>query len=262
MILPEDGTRVDRVVNWRPARLIKDGKQPAEKMQMIVERARACTDAGTPPCVPVEIRIDLATLQAAQRRDPAKAPRRRLDGAELARAINDFHWKLLDEERRRFFADEPAICDGLARAMCFRLGEKVLDEAALRARPNVLLLRVGRFGQFESKSLDLVREGWNAQAKPARSMKAGNTRNLVLTASGAPLVPMGWLLLCPTELQPAPGDPVPLRSAAPAGVAATPRRALYQDKPVEVLRIDDRMAQARFADGDIEWVPEHEIERS
>lgn len=267
-LLPENGTRIDRVVNWRPARLIKGGQQPAEKMQMIFERALAMTDGGAVPRLELEIRVDVASLREVQRRDARKAPQRALDATELARAINEFHWKLFDDERERFFADEPDIRERLAAALRLRAGGRELDERTIRARGDVLLLRVGRFGQFESKSLDGAREGWNAQAKPPRGMKVGNTRNLVRTAAGEPLVPLGWLLLCPPDFEP----PLPQRRPAaqvPAssrrGTPSVPppppaRKAFLDGEPVEVVQRRGNEVLVRSPGGDTEWVDHGELE--
>jgi hypothetical protein len=118
----------------------------------------------------------------------------------------------------------------------------VLDERGLRARPDMILLRVGRFGQFESKSLAGVREGWNPQAKPPRAMTVGNTRNLVRTADHAPLVPFGWLLL------------------APPGTRSAAGRWRLDGEEVEELSRDADGVTVRFANGDIDTVPPDELE--
>jgi CRISPR-associated protein Csm5 len=188
-------------------------------MQMIFERVLCWADGGALLWPTLEIRIEEGTLAEACRRDPdrRKTPSFALRAASLWKAVNDFHWKLLDEERRRFFEGEGDILENLTRAFTLRLVDGTpLPEAELRARPDVLLLRLGRFGQFESKSLEGVREGWNAQAKPPRGMREGNTRNLAKLGEAGPLLPFGWLLLLPEELAE--------KLAAPPAPAPRPRR--------------------------------------
>jgi CRISPR-associated protein Csm5 len=192
--ISEQGTQVDHVVNWRPRRLMRDAAGNAEKIQMIYERLRARVDS-VPLSLPLEIRIDPARLAAARRLDADKAPRLDLRPDELREAINRFHWRLFDEERERFFADEPATLKMLERMFHLKAADgKVANDQSLRRSATVLLLRIGRFGQFESKSIADFREGWNAQAKPPRGMTQGNTRNVVRVGQDQTPVPMGWLL--------------------------------------------------------------------
>jgi CRISPR-associated protein Csm5 len=202
LALPDGATRVDCVVNWRPRRAGDEGSGRSE-IPMHYERTLARID-GERPRWEVRIRLDFARMAEARRRNAAKAPRVGLTPADLRRAVNDFHWKIWDDERAGFFADEPATVARLADS--FRIpapGGVALDEAAVRASPHFLLLRIGRFGQFESKSLETFREGWNAQGRPPRAMARGSTRNVIRLparhrAGAAPLpeglAPMGWLL--------------------------------------------------------------------
>jgi CRISPR-associated protein Csm5 len=201
--------------------------QPAEKMQMIFERVLCWADGAALPWPTLEIRIEERGLAEACRRDPngRKTPSFALRADPLWKAVNDFHWKLLDEERRRFFEGEGDILQDLAHAFTLRLLDgTLLREGELRARPDVLLLRLGRFGQFESKSLEDVREGWNARAKPPRGMREGNTRNLAKLGEAGPLLPFGWLLLLPEELAEKLAAP-PAPAARAAAAANAPRTA-------------------------------------
>ena len=269
IVLPAGSTRVDRVINWRPSRLRRGEAQPAEKMQMIVERIRAATDGAAVP-MPVTLGIATGRLAAGRDRDRtgAKTPRRPIESGELLVATNAFHWTLFDEERERFYADEPAIGAALDAAFRVRAPDgTLLDEKAIRARTDMILLRVGRFCQFESKSLAGVRERWNPQAKPPRSMTVGNTRNLVKTAAHAPLVPFGWLLLAPpgTESVAQPAT-VTARPAGPSGRSAPKppaggRRWRLDGEEVTEISRDADGVTVEFANGDLDTVSPDELER-
>ncbi|MCL6609361.1 MAG: type III-A CRISPR-associated RAMP protein Csm5 [Geminicoccaceae bacterium] len=262
--LPERSTRVDQVINWRPARLIRNGQQPAEKMQMIFEVTN-CAALGNPLPLPCEIRIEAGALREARSRDreQRKTPGFKLDAQELARAVVAFHWKLWDHELGRFFAGETSIEKTLKSLVRVKAPDgTLLGPEALRGRSDVLLLRLGRFGQFESKSLEGVREGWNAQAKPPHPMKEGNTRNLVRPGGTAPLLPLGWLLLLPEgfELQRAPAAAT-AASAGPRAAAPGPaRRAFYAGEEVRVRKRERGEVLIEFPGGDTEWVDESELE--
>ena len=266
--LPPDSTRIDRVVNWRPTRLMKQKSQPAEKMQMIFERTLAWADGTALPWPTLQIHIEAGALAAAQQRDRLrlKTPRFQLGAVQLWKAVNQFHWQIFDYERQRFFNGEQAILRNLTHAFTLRLADgTVLREGELRKRPDVLLLRIGRFGQFESKSLEGVREGWNAQAKPPHPMSEGNTRNLARLGAAGPLVPFGWLLLVPEELAAKLAAPPPAEAgAAPGGgpqpTAAPARRAFYEGEEVRVLRRGRGEVLIEFEGGDTEWVDESRIE--
>ncbi|MCS6879259.1 MAG: type III-A CRISPR-associated RAMP protein Csm5, partial [Geminicoccaceae bacterium] len=256
ILLPEAATRVDRVVNWRPTRLIRGGKQPAEKMQMIFEVTGSAALGQRLP-LPCEIRIEAGLLRAVQKLDRSgrKTPSFALDATALARAVNAFHWKLWDDELERFYRGEPMEKALRALVRVQTPEGTTLGPDALRQREDVLLLRVGRFGQFESKSLEGVREGWNAQAKPARPMQQGNTRNLVKAADTTPLLPLGWLLLLPEGFEPvvAPA-PVSDRRGPPPPDRA--RRAFYGGEEVKVVRRQPGEILIEFEGGDTEWVDE------
>ena len=262
--LPERSTRVDQVINWRPARLIRNGRQPAEKMQMIFEVTN-CVALGKPLPLACEIRIEAGALREARSRDREgrKTPRFPLDAQGLARAVNEFHWKLWDYELTRFFAGETAIektLQGLVRVKA--PDGTLLGPEALRERSDVLLLRLGRFGQFESKSLDGVREGWNAQAEPPQPMKEGNTRNLVKAGGTAPLLPLGWLLLLPEgfELQRAPAAATAASARSRPAAPEPARRAFYAGEEVRVRERDRGEVLIEFPGGDTEWVEESALD--
>jgi CRISPR-associated protein Csm5 len=264
LLLPADSTRIDRVVNWRPARLIRNGRQPAEKMQMIFEVTNSAA-LGNPLPLACEIRIEAGALREARRRnrEGRKTPRFPLDAEKLARAVNAFHWKLWDYELTRFFAGETAIEKTLQSLVRVKAPDgTLLGPEALRERTDVLLLRLGRFGQFESKSLEGVREGWNAQARPPHPMKEGNTRNLVKPAETAPLLPLGWLLLLPEgfELQRAPAAATAASTGPRAAAPGPARRAFYAGEEVRVRKRERGEVLIEFPGGDTEWVEESALD--
>ncbi len=265
LLLPGSSTRVDQVINWRPPRLTKDGRQPAEKMQMIFEVTGSAALGARLP-LPCAIRIEAGLLREVQKLDRSgrKTPSFALDARALARAVNAFHWKLWEYELERFYAGEAGIEPALRKLIRVK-GPDGTEQgpAELRTRDDVLLLRVGRFGQFESKSLEGVREGWNAQAKPPRPMAEGNTRNLVKPGGTAPLLPLGWLLLLPEGFEPviAPAAAAAARQGpAPRTAAAAARRAFFQGEEVKIVRRQPGEVLVEFSGGDTEWVAESELE--
>jgi CRISPR-associated protein Csm5 len=191
-VLPQGATRIDRVVNWSP----KGGD--SEKIQMHVERLVARCDGQGAPRFSFEIRIDAGRLREARRRDGDRVPRFDLDPGALTRAVNAFHRGRLTAERDRFFSDTARYLDSLFRVALPGGGEVGID--GLAGREDFLLLRVGRFGQFESKSVDGLRRGWNPQAR--KWMEEGGTRNVVplrFAARDGGIVerrfPLGWVLV-------------------------------------------------------------------
>ena len=203
--LPQGATRIDRVINWRPPRPGRPERQPAQGMQMHFERLLSSVD-GTKnrPDFQVEISIDEAMLAEARTREPRKAPKVPLTAAGLWNAANDFSWRRWQEEIEHFFANEPGTRKLLERTITFKVGGQPRQASELRQ--NLLLLRLGRFTQFESKSVDDLREGWNPQAR--KPMTHGSTRNVIFmpikpNEPDKPLknnetempVPFGWLLL-------------------------------------------------------------------
>jgi CRISPR-associated protein Csm5 len=259
---PSNATRIDRVVNWRPARPGPNGRQPAEKMQMIFERLRAAVDQDGAPIGETVLTVAAAKRTRAAQLARAKAPSLALDAAELCRCVNAFHWRLLEDEEQRFYADEPKTRAALNAAFRVRLPDgTVLDRRALRDRHDVMLLRIGRFGQFESKSIHCFRAGWNAQAKPPHKMTEGNTRNLAKLADDRPLVPFGWLLLAPPGTRPEPrasrGVTTAARGATPAPARAP--RYFLGDEQVQVLSRDGDKWMVLLPNGDKEPVDPSEL---
>ena len=193
-MLPEDATRVDRVINWRP-----DGRETARKIQIHCERLLASADAPAKR-FELSIRIDAGRLAETRKRDPRKAPR--FDGLapeQLVTAVNRFYWGRWQWEIGKFF---PEWRQDLARLFRIKAGGTILGPAELADHERIVLLRVGRFTQFESKSVEGIRRGVIRLPKGGTKRAAeGSTRNVVFlpprgrSGQATIPVPMGWMLV-------------------------------------------------------------------
>lgn len=186
-----DSALPDVVLLIDKAEVIKSGGVPASssrfgRIQMHYERTRARSDAPNDPTA-----FDLAlTIDS----------RSRFGRRELFQLTSQFHWSVWLGERERFFRDVPKTCaamDRLLKQVPLR-GGTTAAEAGLKGAPNYLLLRLGRFGHFESKSLDGVRRGQFPQARdPGRRVRQadewGSTRTVTRLDDGTP-IPFGWVL--------------------------------------------------------------------
>lgn len=194
-------TRIDRIVNWRPKTRQSEG---AEKIQLHVERLLSSAD-GVIRASRFAAVIGSASRQARQRAlDDRRAPRLDLTADEIWKASRAFHWQLFDRERERFWNDYPEVRDRLNDVFRFPFGGKDRDEASWRAIPNVALVRIGRFGHFESKSLEGYRSQVRPQDKSRRPVSEGATRMLVeCTRNNRDArVPLGWMLLMRLKASP------------------------------------------------------------
>lgn len=197
-VLPAGATRIDRVVNWHP----QGGS--SDRIQIHVERLVARCDGQGPPRFSFEIRIDAGRLAEARRRDGDRVPGfERLTPDVLEKSVKDFYWQRLDWELKTFFSDGGESQNVLN---WFDYMWKKSDGTAgrlthrhMRGVRRCLLLRLGRFGQFESKSVDGLRSGViRLPDNRSRRAPAGSTRNLVeieWKSGGTVLAPMGWVLV-------------------------------------------------------------------
>ena len=121
--------------------------------------------------------------------------------ADIVEACNRFYSDRLVDEDKRFF-NEAKLMRSLVLKPFLAPGENGRMKFIRPRAPN-LLLRLGRFNQFESKSVDGFREGWNVRAR--QPIKVGSTRNLVpiTVKSGGQhkriKIPFGWVLLSPAR---------------------------------------------------------------
>ncbi|MFN3448275.1 MAG: RAMP superfamily CRISPR-associated protein [Roseococcus sp.] len=185
--LPEGATLIDRVE-------VMDSKNPrAGKMQMHYERTHALVEREDAPVFTVALDFD-ARAGAPETMSRSEA---RFDPPLLLSRCRAFHDTLFDAETQRFF-------DGASRQLLLRkLREHRSPDGRLPLTnnawdPDFLFLRLGRFGHFESKSLEGVRRGHFPQARnPADKIRKPNawglTRTVTRDANKNP-IPFGWVI--------------------------------------------------------------------
>lgn len=121
------------------------------------------------------------------------------DGAKLLKLTSGFHWEIWRKERQYFFADATGTQQAMDRLLkTVKVKGGTLADRGFAEAPNYVLLRLGRFGHFESKSLDGVRRGYFPQARdPEKRRRApdewGTTRTVTRDAHGNP-IPFGWVI--------------------------------------------------------------------
>jgi CRISPR-associated protein Csm5 len=271
-LLPDGATRFDQVsVGW------KDGKAP--KMQLHVERLWSFADGEGERVAAFPLGVTLADSShqhAARRMDKDKTPKATLDLAKVLDAVHTFHERRWQAEIDRFFTSHK---DWLQRR------RKDLERELRRcigADDKLILVRLGRFGHFESKSVDDWRRGWQAMPRPGQHVKEGATRAVLQNIAPCPL-PFGWLLLCPDapavrdwaahrtpavgiEAQTAASQPAASRPGAgkSAGRQQAPsapiRRAFVGEEEVIIEKKASAEILVRFLEsGDTEWVSAEKI---
>jgi hypothetical protein len=290
--LEAEGTVIDRV---HVANCNKEGKIAIGGeggMQIHVERLAAIADAGVFAVKPFRIAITAPEILAVSERrncagaraegsgDVSRAIPRRPPGLdELRRATNAHHTVLWFYERQRFYLGTrtDALMDELLLAFSLT-AERERLEPSLEAK-GAWLLKLGRYGHFESKSIEIdgMRYGERAPRRGLSSefMSEGGSRTVARDAAGR-LLPFGWVLLYPEagapkvipRLNPPPRVDVrrPRREtpAATAGAVTSGQfkfrrgdRVTNGEEQATVVR-DVRSADARmdikYDDGDIEEV--------
>jgi CRISPR-associated protein Csm5 len=186
-LLPEGATLIDRVE-------VMDSKNPqAGKMQMHYERTHALVEREDAPVFTVALDLD----GRAGAPETVSRSEARFDPHLLLSRCRAFHVALFNAEMGRFF--EGATKQLLLRKMLAYGGPDgklpVRDKAW---DPDFVLLRLGRFGHFESKSLEGVRRGHFPQARnrddKIRPPNAwGATRTVTRDAKDNP-IPFGWVI--------------------------------------------------------------------
>lgn len=192
-VLPANVTLIDRT------ELVNAGGAPATSsrggIQMHHERTLALTDGEPAPVLDVPIAVDRRASRHGEygvRRSEVRFCAKRL--LQVCRA---FHLQLFKTEMDRFF--EGNTKDMLQRKL---LGHRSPDGRHPVENnawdPQFVLLRLGRFGHFESKSLAGVRRGHFPQARdPQRKIRApdewGTTRTVTRDAKDNP-IPFGWVI--------------------------------------------------------------------
>lgn len=198
VMLPEESTRIDQVdIIACPGR-----NQPPGKIKMHYERLKSVADTDPLKDVPrltLSLGINEAAFAAAAEERRARAGLRigrRIDRDTLFLAVNRFHQDRWKREHTTFRLAFPSQMEGLQNLLESRVSEVKLPKLGVTLRRGqYILLRIGRFGHFESKSLDGVRRGHFPQRKGDKFGKPGEeggTRSVV-RIGGAP-IPFGWLL--------------------------------------------------------------------
>ncbi|MBF0625856.1 MAG: type III-A CRISPR-associated RAMP protein Csm5 [Magnetococcales bacterium] len=181
-VVPEGRTRVDRVINWNP------DKGESAKMQMHFERLMSWADSDKESfAVPVELSVDdtAAHHPCNRRRFTGYVP----TWDVLTKACNDFYLQRLRDEADRFFPKPKRFDWG---RLC-KQNEKGYQRINLDIKKRILL-RIGRFSQHESLSVDDLRQGEDKEGKP---IAKGKTRNMCVADRGH--LPFGWVLLTLVE---------------------------------------------------------------
>ncbi|MBW8269022.1 RAMP superfamily CRISPR-associated protein [Caldovatus aquaticus] len=186
--LPEGATLIDRVE-------VMDRKNPeAGKMQMHYERTRALTDGAQAPAFTVSLEVDGRARESACVAHQAA----RFGAAQLLARCRAFHVKLFNEELKRFFEGTAETRSKLLQRLRGHVADGRPPFTQQGWDADFVLLRLGRFGHFESKSLEGVRRGHFPQAKnPADRIRRpgewGLTRTVTRDARGDP-IPFGWVI--------------------------------------------------------------------
>ena len=188
-LLPKGATLIDK------AEVMKRGDKPEERrsIQMHYERTLCLLDDDEAPA----FRVTLAVDARAASSDWMRRKEACFDIPRLLGVLRDFHAKLFNAEGLRFFEGKTKHL--LMQRMGSHLGPKKQPPFTQQVwAPGFILLRLGRFGHFESKSLEEVRRGHLPQARnPADRIRRPNdwgmTRTVTRDAKGNP-IPFGWVI--------------------------------------------------------------------
>jgi CRISPR-associated protein Csm5 len=183
-VLPEGATLIDRAEVFHPRNPDTRG------MQLHYERTKSLMDGGDAPEFQITLTVD------SRARDPSlvTGEKARFDARSLLAQLFPFHFKIFREENKRFFPDTGKVLEQKIRAQRSPSGKPVIADG--KWDPDFFLFRLGRFGHFESKSLEEVRRGHVPQAKDQKIRPPGAwgvTRTVTRDAKGNP-IPFGWVL--------------------------------------------------------------------
>jgi CRISPR-associated protein Csm5 len=187
--LPDGTTMIDK------AEVIKSADdRRGQRIQMHYERTKALAIENEGP----EIRVSLALDGRAARQEGGIGRAEAcFDPARLLKCLRDFHTRLFNEEMKRFF-EGPTKKLLMDRLRAHTSPNKEPPFSSQGYAPGFVLLRLGRFGHFESKSLEGVRRGHVPQARDRnqriREPNAwGVTRTITRDAKDNP-IPFGWVI--------------------------------------------------------------------
>jgi len=183
-VLPEGATLIDRAEVFHPR------NRDTRGMQLHYERTKSLMDGGEAPEFQITLTVD------SRARNPGLVTREgaRFDARSLLAQLFVFHFKLFREENRRFFRETARPLEQGIRSHRSPSGKPVIADG--KWDPDFFLFRLGRFGHFESKSLEEVRRGHVPQAKDQKIRPPGAwgaTRTVTRDARGNP-IPFGWVL--------------------------------------------------------------------
>jgi hypothetical protein len=185
--LPDGATVIDR------SEVVKaEGVLRHPPIRLVQERTRALAlEQGVPE---IEVVIDLDGRAArAPLRDSA-----RFAAEDLSLRTSCFHLNLFREEARGFRLHRAA--ELLQRRLASHLGPGGAPPLSPDGSPTpgFVLLRLGRFGHFESKSLEEVRRGdfffpKTKERRRGAPNEWGITRTITRDSKGNP-IPFGWVI--------------------------------------------------------------------
>jgi CRISPR-associated protein Csm5 len=182
-VLPEGATLIDRAEVFHPR------NRDTRGMQLHYERTKSLMDGGEAPEFQITLTVD------SRAKDPGSVarPNARYDARSLLSHLFRFHFVIFREEGKRFFPETAKFLEQKIRAQRSPSGTPVL--AGGKWHPDFFLFRLGRFGHFESKSLEEVRRGHVPQKKEKILPPGawGAMRTVTRDARGNP-IPFGWVL--------------------------------------------------------------------
>lgn len=182
VLLPEGCTVIDRAEIFHPK------KPNARNMQMHYERTRSLAEDSAAITFEATVMIDSRAMEIA----PLQA---RFSARGLIDTVRAFHARLFNREVAAFFEDPNLTMQRKLTAHKAPDGRPPIIEQKFQS--DFLLLRLGRFGHFESKSLDGVRRGHFPQLKKfgkeiGSPDQGGHTRTVVRI--GDKVIPFGWVI--------------------------------------------------------------------
>jgi hypothetical protein len=188
--LPDGATVIDK------AEVIKMADEGhAKGIQMHYERTKALAIENEDPEICVSLALD---ARAARPDGGIRRAEACFDLERLLNRLRSFHTRLFNEEMKRFF-EGPTKRLLMDRLRAHTGPNKEPPFSSQGYAPGFVLLRLGRFGHFESKSLEGVRRGHFPQAKD-RNQKTrapnawGLTRTITREAKNTPPIPFGWVI--------------------------------------------------------------------
>jgi CRISPR-associated protein Csm5 len=188
--LPDDATVIDKT------EVIKSGGRRREPpIQMHYERTKALAIENEGPEICVSVALD---ARAARPEGGIRRAEACFDLDQLLNCLREFHTRLFDDEMKRFSEGptEKLLMDRLRAHTGPNKEPPFLPQGYA---PGFVLLRLGRFGHFESKSLEGVRRGHFPQGKKeGREYRPPNewglTRTITREAKNTPPIPFGWVI--------------------------------------------------------------------